>query len=331
MALIHWWMPLVWLAIVGGLVAFLLWRQSKARRRSASPAVPIAHSERLTSLPSYRAALRRYRLLLVAGVVVIGLMIVSAVLLSSRLVSVTSYQPEMRNRDIVLCLDVSGSMIEYDAAIVETFGELVEQFDGERIGLVLFNASAATYFPLTSDYAFVTQQLDRLHKDLSSPTTDGEFVNGTLLGDGSSLIGDGLGSCVMRFDDVESPRSRSIVLATDNYVAGEQIMTLPEAGEYATRRGVVVYGINPGDTGSKDYIAELADEMERVVTETDGAYYALEDPGAVPSIVSSIQQRQTARLTGATQLVRNDEPTWLVVAALAGTTLIMLVGWRLRR
>jgi hypothetical protein len=237
----------------------------------------------------------------------------------------------MRNRDIVLCLDVSGSMIEYDAAVVQTFSTLVEEFDGERIALVLFNASAATYFPLTSDYAFVEEQLDALTADLTSPNSDYGFTNGTLLGDGSSLIGDGLGSCVMRFDDVETERSRSIVLATDNYVAGEQIMELPEAGAYAESRNVTVYGLNPGDIDSKDYIAQLADEMRDVVTSTGGAYYALDDPSAVPSIVTNIQREQTTRLEGPTRLVQNDEPTWPVIAGLLGTALIMFVGWRLKR
>ena len=42
----------------------------------------------------------------------------------------TVFQPELRNRDIVLCLDVSGSMTEYDAALVGVFEKLVERFDG---------------------------------------------------------------------------------------------------------------------------------------------------------------------------------------------------------
>jgi len=331
MALIHWWMPFLWLLAIAIVVGAVVWARSRSRSARRADAVPVAHSERLTELPAYRRAIRRYRALLAVGIAVVGIVLASAAVLSSRPVSITSYQPEMRNRDIVLCLDVSGSMIDYDAAVVKTFGSLVREFDGERIGLVLFNASAATYFPLTSDYSFVEEQLDVLMADLTSPNSDYSFTNGTLLGEGSSLIGDGLGSCVMRFDDVETERSRSIVLATDNYVAGEQIMTLPEAGEYAESRDVTVYGLNPGDVESKDYIEQLADEMRDVVTSTGGSYYALDDPAAVPAIVSSIQREETTRLTGPRQLVQNDEPTWPVIAGLLGTALIMFVGWRLKR
>ncbi|MET0715228.1 MAG: VWA domain-containing protein, partial [Mycetocola sp.] len=280
---------------------------------------------------AYRSALARYRAALFGAVLVVSLVLVAAVLMSSRLVSISTYQPEMRNRDIVLCLDVSGSMVDYDAAIVRTFRDLVDNFDGERIGLVLFNASAVTYFPLTTDYRFVQEQLAYLENDLSSPLSDYEFINGTLLGEGSSLIGDGLGSCVMRFDDVDKERSRSIVLATDNYVAGRPILTLPEAGAFATERSVRVYGINPGDVSSKEYIAEFANEMKQVVLATDGGYFALADPSAIPSIVDGIERQQTTRLTGEPMLVRTDEPSWPFVLSVLGTALIMYFGWRLKR
>jgi Ca-activated chloride channel family protein len=331
MELIYWWLPFVWLVLTAGIIAIALWLHARRRARARADAVPVAHSDRLTELPAYRDALARYRAALYGAVIVLSLVLVAAVLMSSRLVSISSYQPEMRNRDIVLCLDVSGSMIDYDAAIVRTFRELVDEFDGERIGLVLFNASAVTYFPLTSDYRFVREQLAYLENDLSSPLSDYEFINGTLLGEGSSLIGDGLGSCVMRFDDVDQERSRSIVLATDNYVAGKPILTLPEAGEFATERNVRVYGINPGDVSSKDYIAEFAREMEQVVVGTDGGYFALADPSAVPSIVDGIERQQTTRLTGEPVLVRTDEPTWPFLVSMFGTALIMYFGWRLKR
>jgi Ca-activated chloride channel family protein len=331
MELIYWWLPFVWLAVTAGVVGLALWLHARRHARTSADAVPVAHSDRLTELPTYRAALARYRAALFGAVVVVSLVLVAAVLMSSRLVSISSYQPELRNRDIVLCLDVSGSMIDYDAVIVRTFRELVDEFDGERIGLVLFNASAVTYFPLTTDYRFVREQLTYLENDLSSPLSDYEFINGTLLGEGSSLIGDGLGSCVMRFDDVKQKRSRSIVLATDNYVAGKPILTLPEAGNFAAERNIRVYGINPGDITSKDYIAEFAREMEQVVLATDGGYYALADPAAIPSIVDGIEKQQTTRLTGEPILVRTDEPTWPFLVSVLGTALIMYFGWRLKR
>lgn len=329
MTLVNPWLVLCW-ALAGVLVAAVVVVLQRRRRRDAA-AVPVAHTERLTALPAYAAALRRYRALLWTVVVAVVLLVATSALLSGRLVSLTTVQPELRNRDIVLCLDVSGSMIDYDAQIVETFSELTEEFDGERIGLVLFNASAVTSFPLTSDYAYARSQLDALHDDLVDPDTDWAFANGTLLGNGSSMIGDGLASCVMRFDDLDAERSRSVVFATDNYVAGEQIMTLPEAGEFARENEVVVFGLNPGDVESLDYIGEFADEMREVVEATDGSYWALEDPEAVPGIVEQVQARQAERFTGEPILVVSDEPIVPVLAGFAALGAVMFAGWRLRR
>ena len=69
-------------------------------------------------------------------------------------------EPESRNRDIMLCLDVSGSMYEADSEILRVYAELSKGFKGERIGLVLFDSSPVVVFPLTDDYDFVTKQLE---------------------------------------------------------------------------------------------------------------------------------------------------------------------------
>ena len=41
-----------------------------------------------------------------------------------------SSEPQTRNRDIMLCLDISGSMAAYDAELVSTFKRLVTQLPG---------------------------------------------------------------------------------------------------------------------------------------------------------------------------------------------------------
>ncbi len=54
-----------------------------------------------------------------------------------------------------------------------------------------------------------------------------QFTAGTTANlSGASLIGDGLASCALQFDAEDTERSRSIILATDNYVSGEPIYTL---------------------------------------------------------------------------------------------------------
>ena len=65
------------------------------------------------------------------------------------------------SRDIVLCLDVSGSALPYDREVIDTYRTLVDNFKGERIGLSIFNSTSRTVFPLTDDYELVSEQLDK--------------------------------------------------------------------------------------------------------------------------------------------------------------------------
>jgi Ca-activated chloride channel family protein len=321
-------MGLVWLGlIIVAIVAVVLVRSR--RGKNPDDAIAVAHSDRLTRLPGYRSAMTRYRALLIAIASVLGVGVLASAALTMRFASVTAEAQDLRNRDIVLCLDVSGSMVDYDARVVDVFGELAQEFAGERLSLVVFNASAVTYFPLTSDTDYILDQFATLQEEFASP--DQSYYAGTLVGDGSSLVGDGLASCVTRFDSEGPERSRSVVLVTDNLVAGDPIFTLPEAGRLASERGVRVYGINPGDQSSKDYLDELAQEYQRTVTETGGGYYALDDPGTIPTIVDEITSQQAALSKGPVQVVYDDQPglaTWLIAL---GLVVAFLLAWRVRR
>lgn len=69
---------------------------------------------------------------------------------------------------------------------------------------------------------------------------------GTMNGVGASLIGDGLASCVMRFDHADEQRARSIILATDNELNGSPpIVSLKEAADYSASKKIRIYTINP--------------------------------------------------------------------------------------
>ncbi|WP_309616952.1 VWA domain-containing protein [Salinibacterium sp.] len=327
MALIAWWAPLAWLGAVGAVVALMV---GCHRRRSTTRAgIPIAHRERLTALPAYRAALARYRMLVAGFIVCLVALIAAGALLTARPATVSLVTPDLNNRDIVLCLDVSGSMINYDAAVLDVFQELATEFTGERISLVVFNASAVTYFPLTADYEYISSQLTRLTHEFDDP--DAPYYRGTLLGNGSSLVGDGLASCVVRFDQADSDRSRSVILVTDNFVAGEQIFSLPEAARLASKRDVRVYGINPGDSTAREYLDSLAVEFETAALESGGAYFALDDPGVIPSVVDRITSEQASVLPGSPQVQVTEQPQLGIGLAFAGLAGLTLFGWRLRR
>lgn len=325
---LYWWMPIAAAASILITIVVLVVRR---RRRAAEAPTgrPIAHADRVTALPSYRRALRRYRTLLAALAAAAAVLLLAGVGIAARPAVTGLFFPTLNTRDIVLCLDVSGSMVEYDAQVVDRFSELVDEFDGERISLVVFNASAVTYFPLTSDYGYVQAQFQRLQDQFASEELD--YFDGTFFGDGSSLVGDGLASCAQRFDASEDERSRSIVLATDNLVIGTPIFTLPEAGELAQSRGIRVYGINPGDADAKDYLPGLADEYRTVMERTGGGYFRADDPSAVPDIVADITAQQAVALEGTPRRVALDVPGVPIAIGFIALGLLLVVARRLDR
>ncbi|GAA4666017.1 VWA domain-containing protein [Frondihabitans cladoniiphilus] len=325
-------MPLVALALaLGGAFAYVAWRR-RTRDRLKRSGTPIAHSERLTALPEYRRVLRQYRALL-AGVLVAAIIASGVgVLLASRLSTVSVVQPQSYKRDIMLCLDVSGSMTDVDAKIVDTFASLAKHLDGERIGLTIFDSSAVQVFPLTDDYDYVAKELTAYRNSFQSQGDSGlRYWTGTDLGQGASLIGDGLASCVTGFDGSKSStRPRSIVFATDNYVNGSPLFTLKQAGQFATKGGIRVYGIDPVDYSSGDGLSTVALEMKQVVESTGGAFYGLTSTDTVPSIVKAIDSREAGLFTGSKRLVITDHPNVLIVVGLLAMIALFGLLWRVR-
>lgn len=297
----------VLIALVGAFVAYRL--VSQRSRRSAAA---VANSVVLTRLPEYRRAVLRHRLRMLVLTASAALLAGAALTGAARPVDVTIERPETRNRDIMLCLDISGSMAAYDAELVRTFMELVTQFEGERIGLVIFNASAATVFPLTDDYDFIQGELDIALRALTGDREFEYFFAGTFNGLGTSLIGDGLATCVSSFDRVDTRRARSVVFATDNHLAGRPLLELDEAIELAKLRAVRVYGINPEEAGAD----EQAVAMRELVRSTAGEYYAMDDRAAADRIVAAVEAQEATVIDAAARRLLTDNPG--VPIALAG-------------
>ncbi|HET7799525.1 MAG TPA: VWA domain-containing protein [Humibacillus xanthopallidus] len=295
-------------------------------RRSARATSAVANTSALTALPEYRRALRTHRIrmaVLAASAVLLG---GAALVGAARPLDTTIERPETRNRDIMLCLDISGSMAAYDAELVSTFKRLVTRFEGERIGLVIFNSSAATVFPLTDDYDFINEELDVAGRALAGEPDLESFFAGTFNGRGTSLIGDGLATCVSSFDRVDTQRPRSLVFATDNHLAGRPIIDVVEAGELAKAKGVRVYGLNPEEDG----VDREAVEMRQVVEGTAGRYFAMSDTSAIGGIVDAVQAQEAALIDSSARALHTDNPG--VPIAVAGLGLVGVIGasrrWR---
>ena len=183
-------------------------------KRSSGTGVAVAHTKRAREHPRFRRRLQILRVAL-GSILAVGLLGgVTSSYLAARPSGDVSLESKLATRDIMLCLDVSGSVIDFDAQVVKSFSEIVKDFEGERVGLAMWNSGTRLVFPLTSDYELVINQLDYVARALSDPYNyDGyyDLVAGTSAGYtyGSSLIGDGLVSCAQSFDQEEDERSHS--------------------------------------------------------------------------------------------------------------------------
>jgi Ca-activated chloride channel homolog len=324
MVLKFWWLALA-LFVIAALAVWVLSRPGTSQRGG----VPVAHTYRLTRLPAF--VRRRTRLLWGAGAVfsILVLTAVSTLFGIARPVWIQTINPERHLRDVMLCLDASGSMVSYDAAIIQSYLDMLDSFDGERIGMTVFNTTAVSVFPLTDDYAMVREFLEEAKTGFETGGVDGtDFFAGTVdpeIG-GSSLIGDGLTSCVDNFDKKGEKRSRSIILATDNQLAGVPIFSLQEATEIAQQEEVRVYTVAP----RSPFFGSEIDELQETARVTGGRHYALGSSSATDGIVNGIQEQEAQKTESKSVTLVHDKPVLPLTLTLLGTIAGLALMWRFK-
>ncbi len=237
-------------------------------------------------------------------------------------------EKESYNRDIILCIDVSFSVLKLDYKIVNSLKQVIENLKGDRFGIVVFNSSPVLVSPLTDDYEYVLEQLDLIEKgllvnldemELEELRNEGLDINtdddldlnewyyysgyitaGTTVGAeerGSSLIGDGLAASVFDFPEAkegEDERTKLIIFASDNELAGDPIVSLSEAADICVENNVKVYGI-----GTKEMQAEDMREMKKAVEKTGGNFYLEEEKETISDVVKNIEKETKS-------VLRND-------------------------
>ena len=325
-----WWLIPVVLAVVAvaTVVGWMLARRAGVRSGKKGW---VANTGYLRGLPKYQALVRRTRASLAIAFVCFLIAVIATSVSAGAPVDRYVKHDKSASRDIVLCLDSSGSMLPYDSKIGGAFRQIISHFEGERSSLQLWDAYSMTMFPLTDDYDMATDVL----QDMSDTIDTGLIqVGGKISGtrelfeylepvldekqEVSSLVGDGLASCIMGFDHNDKQRSRTILLATDNEVYGSGVYDLSEAIEFAKSQGVTVTALYPGsDISLSSEALQLRDEVRK----TGGDFYDASSPSAVDSVVRQIEAEQKEELDSAGKMIETDRP-----GAALGWTLVGVVS-----
>lgn len=206
--------------------------------------------------------------------------------------------------DIVLTVDTSTSMSAEDFVInnerinrlevvKRVVGDFIDQRKSDRIGLVAFAAQAWTVTPLTTDYAWLQTNLER--------------INFGIIKDGTS-IGPAIMTSITRLRDSEA-KSKVVILLTDGADGGTKIDPR-EAAKVAKSFGIKIYTIGAGSDGEaavpvnlfgrRVYLPQPVEIDEELLKDiaytTDAKYYRATDTEELRKIYAEIDQLEKTEI-----------------------------------
>lgn len=223
--------------------------------------------------------------------------------------------------DIVLSLDISGSMLARDfepnriSAVKSIAAEFINSRPNDRIGLVVFAGESYTQSPLTTDKATLT--------NLLSQVENGIITDGT-------AIGEGLATAINRLKDSQA-KSKVIILLTDGVNNAGQIAPLT-AASIASSYDIKVYTIGVGTEGEAPYPAmdpwgrisyvpmkvEIDEQtLSDISEQTDGEYFRAKDNKSLLEIYKRIDALERSEIEVSNRVLREELFVPLLLMALA--------------
>lgn len=213
--------------------------------------------------------------------------------------------------DIILCMDVSGSMGSRDIlpsrmeAAKEVAVDFVKSRTVDRIGLVIFSGESFTQVPLTTDRNTLITQIQSLESR-------------KYLSDGT-VIGEGLATAAGRLNKSDA-KSKVIILITDGKedAPGTRLIDPLTALEIAKSQGVKVYTVGMSAivaSAAGDFLDE--ELLSKIATETGGQYFRATNRETLKRIYDQIDQLEKSKIE-ITTFTRAEEKFFpFVLAALA--------------
>ncbi len=287
---------------------------SYARRNNKNSSSILVSSTAATGLGSWKTGARHFpfifRLLTISCIIVA---------LAKPQLRNAQQQAEGEGIDVVLSIDVSGSMTAQDLtpnrleAAKKVAIDFVSKRPTDRIGVVIFAGESFTQCPLTTDHQVVISAIQNIH-------------NG-LLEDGTA-IGSGLGTAVDRVR-TGSAKSKIVVLLTDGENNGG-LIDPQTAKEIAKSFGIRVYTIGVGTDGTAPQPVNTGmgvvmqtqkvsiDEklLTQIATETGGKYFRAKDNESLQEIYNTIDKLETSKIEISTSVRYYDRFLPIVFAAI---------------
>ena len=244
--------------------------------------------------------------------------------------------PPQSGRDLMLAVDLSGSMSEPDmelggdvidrlTAAKAVLADFLDRRVGDRVGLLVFGQRAYALTPLTLDRDSVRDQLRDSVAGLAGRET---------------AIGDAIGLAVKRLRD-QPEGQRVLILLTDG-VNTAGVLDPLKATELAKAEGVRIHTIAFGGSGGGLSIFGLTlpmqgggdeideETLKKIAQETGGQSFRARDTEQLAGIYAELDRIEPVKQEGARVRPRVERYGWPLAAALLVALLAFLLPRRLQ-
>ncbi len=271
---------------------------------------------------------RMYPILFILRMVAVTAIIIALARPQSKL---SRQEMKVEGIDIVLAMDVSGSMLaeDFKPNRLEAAKKVAESFikgrKTDRIGLVEFAGEAFTQTPLTIDHNVLLSQLDK--------------VKSGVIEDGTAL-GDGLATAINRIKDSKAT-SKVIILLTDG-VNNQGSVDPKSASEIATLYGIRLYTIGLGTRGMAPYPfrtpfggiqyqnvpVEIDEELltEMAHSTNGGEYFRATNKKSLENIFEEIDKMEKTKIDVTQYNQTKDEYLPFLIIAVLSLVLEIILG-----
>jgi Ca-activated chloride channel homolog len=238
-------------------------------------------------------------------------------------------QPPQSARDLMLAVDLSGSMDERDielggrvvsrlTAAKAVLADFLERRSGDRVGLIVFGQRAYALTPLTRDLDTVREQLDGTATGLAGRET---------------AIGDAIGLAIKRLQ-TQPAEQRVLILLTDGINTAGALDPV-KAAELARDAGVRIHTIAFGGYGAGLSIFgipiprvssdQLTDEagLKRIAERTGGRAFVARDVDQLAGIYVEIDRLEPVKRPGQRLRPRIERYAWPLAGALLCALLVL--------
>lgn len=268
------------------------------KRRQQAPTLKISSVSGFRNSQSVLARLKPY--LFVLRLLALSSLIIA--MARPRTVDISNQTKTTKGIDIVMAIDVSGSMLAKDLkpnrmeALKEVAANFVEGRPNDRIGIVVYAAEAYTKTPVTSDKAIIEQAIKDIKYD-------------NVIQDGTG-IGMGLTTAVNRLKDSKA-KSKVIILLTDG-VNNAGFIEPETASQIAKEYGIKVYTIGIGTNGMAESPYDYApnggflfrmmpveidvDLLKTIAKNTGGKYFRANNNSKLEAIYNEINKLETTEI-----------------------------------